>query len=744
MSQQKTKYAVKFHINIEGNDIDDVEISYIDYLEKPTMEELSNAANRQLSHYHISNYQIVAFMDGDNECDQDEDVEDAWHHWLDISDDEEDIENMDSIQPLTFNIILTPKTNVNTHNIASDDLKQSTQYPVVFQIFIQDNEGEQMCNIQYLPQPQIEELKNAIIRQLSDQEIEQYTIKSIMDCQGIDLEDDDDVETAFDALRNDNTKPNPSLFLKVMLMSKETGDEKKKNIVNYLQLLQSWNLIQFADKFANDGWDDPLDWKELTDDELRNDIGFGRGHIIRFRKKYKEWLKLSGNDYEEEEKKMDQLLNMKSNIFVWKPTPSVDTTYSALTDMGFSHELSMKAARKNFNQLDEAVSWIIQENSKILSSQDIKEPEPGSKQMITTQYELPQVNEFIIPNSIMRQRDTRCIKDIVMCFTKNNISIDAISKFEQFVEVGHYNYVDIETNLIEIMDKFKQKHGDLIVFSHYVEKCIYELSPPLFRACKFVKKDEDNMHAYFEKQCKGVIKHDRSLLQYFCITNYTESELSSQLIDITDRIAFEEKQELNLNEFGKRYFFKNVDRIQISKIKTGLRRYHSRFLPKFPKNPLKLVVDKIGGYQKYCILLSFIIDEITTRISSKQISYFDNMMPFMIDLMILPPGCFNKVEDENTKTYDCSGPEKIGDIAKRLKAFDIPIYTTRGLNDKPKNFDTDIAQRMARTIIESIKKLTNNLKKNQRICILVDRRWRINCKTFDAFNKLIQYRDNNN
>eukprot|EP01084_Bolivina_argentea_P263709 446432_1 len=51
---------------------------------------------------------------------------------------------------------------------------------------------------------------------------------------------------------------------------------------------------------------------------------------------------------------------------------------------------------------------------------------------------------------------------------------------------------------------------------------------------------------------------------------------------------------------------------------------------------------------------------------------------------------------------------------------------------------------MARTIIESIKKLTNNLKKNQRICILVDRRWRINCKTFDAFNKLIQYRDNNN
>ena len=47
---------------------------------------------------------------------------------------------------------------------------------------------------------------------------------------------------------------------------------------------------------------------------------------------------------------------------------------------------------------------------------------------------------------------------------------------------------------------------------------------------------------------------------------------------------------------------------------------------------------------------------------------------------------------------------------------------------------------MAKQIIGFIKKLTNNFKKrNQRICIVIDRRWRIKTKKFSAYNKLRNY-----
>ena len=372
-------------------------------------------------------------------------------------------------------------------------------------------------------------------------------------------------------------------------------------------------------------------------------------------------------------------------------------------------------------------------------------PKPKAEPIVTPMPDLPLITEFVVPRDIMKQRDPRSINDIILCLKKNKLPNAAILKFKQFCKTNSYKFIDLEKNLKQVRSKFKSQHSDLIIFIDYIEKCIYELSPPLFVGGKFSRSDEDIKHRYFEKQCKGVIKHDRDLLQYFCITENTEKELPSQLIDIADRFALEEKQELNVEKFGQKYFFKHCDKMQVSKVKNGLRKYHNRFLPLFPKNPLKQVADKISGYQKYCILLSHIISNINKQIQSGYNGYNNNktnkkLIPFMIDMMILPPGCFNKVEDANTKTYDASGPKNIGNIKEKLKAFKIPINETRGLSDKPNNFDIATNQRMTKQIIKIISKLTNNFtKKNQRICILIDRRWRIKTKKFDAFNKLRNY-----
>ena len=116
------------------------------------------------------------------------------------------------------------------------------------------------------------------------------------------------------------------------------------------------------------------------------------------------------------------------------------------------------------------------------------------------------------------------------------------------------------------------------------------------------------------------------------------------------------------------------------------------------------------------------------------------LAPLMLDMLIVPPGCFNRIEDANTRQYDPTGPLQVGDIAARLKAFGIDALEARGLTDKANNFDAALAQRMCKTIVAHVKKLTHNFtRSHQRIVMVVDRRWRIQSRKFDAFRKLREF-----
>eukprot|EP01084_Bolivina_argentea_P090459 163010_1 len=325
------------------------------------MKELQNAATRQLSRYQISNYKIKAFIENGNECDQDDDVKDAWSYLVDTSDDSSsDMDENDTknIEPLQFQITLEPKLKFTPSNdtevkISIDEVKISLpvsqqSYPVVFQISMDDNDRVQMCNIQQLQRPEMEQLKTAIVGELNADEIAKYKIKSINEYGGVELDDDDDVENAFDELTNDNNGPSRPLFLKVVLCAKQmnSGDS-----LNYRFLLQKWKLAKFSDKLEEDGWIEPIDWKELTDNDLRNDIGFGKGDIVRFRKHYREWLKLNDDEYEEKKIDLSSPVSQNNDI--------ANSIYSALINMGFEGEVSMYVAQKGLDNIDDAVNYVI-------------------------------------------------------------------------------------------------------------------------------------------------------------------------------------------------------------------------------------------------------------------------------------------------------------------------------------------------------------------------------------------------
>eukprot|EP01084_Bolivina_argentea_P043439 80042_1 len=64
---------------------------------------------------------------------------------------------------------------------------------------------------------------------------------------------------------------------------------------------------------------------------------------------------------------------------------------------------------------------------------------------------------FKVPIDIMRNKDERSIQDVVMCLKKNDISKEAVDKFEMFCRSEKYKFIDFEINLTEIRNKFKQK-----------------------------------------------------------------------------------------------------------------------------------------------------------------------------------------------------------------------------------------------------------------------------------------------
>eukprot|EP01084_Bolivina_argentea_P135773 239188_1 len=127
----------------------------------------------------------------------------------------------------------------------------------------------------------------------------------------------------------------------------------------------------------------------------------------------------------------------------------------------------------------------------------------------------------------------------------------------------------------------------------------------------------------------SIIKYDKYLLEYFCITENTERGLPSQLVDISDRIIIVEKQQFNLRR--NNHLFIHYDQMQVRKVKQGFRNYHNKFLPVFPKFSVRKIADKISGYQKYCILLSHVITEIEKQIIGSHGSNEDNklLIPYM-------------------------------------------------------------------------------------------------------------------
>merc|ERR1712228_380896 len=66
-------------------------------------------------------------------------------------------------------------------------------------------------------------------------------------------------------------------------------------------LLREWRLEKYIDKMQDEGWDDVRDWKELTDEDLKNDIGFSKGHIKKWHRNFDEWTKQKKEEKEQKE-----------------------------------------------------------------------------------------------------------------------------------------------------------------------------------------------------------------------------------------------------------------------------------------------------------------------------------------------------------------------------------------------------------------------------------------------------------
>eukprot|EP01084_Bolivina_argentea_P057762 105517_1 len=85
----------------------------------------------------------------------------------------------------------------------------------------------------------------------------------------------------------------------VYKLTKEDMDDDEKDgadkasEMSYRELLTSWGLSQYIAKMEEEGWDDPTAWSELTEEDLKNDMGFKKGHIRKFNKQYKEWSQLA-------------------------------------------------------------------------------------------------------------------------------------------------------------------------------------------------------------------------------------------------------------------------------------------------------------------------------------------------------------------------------------------------------------------------------------------------------------------
>ena len=67
-------------------------------------------------------------------------------------------------------------------------------------------------------------------------------------------------------------------------------EEEKEDVDAGRKLLEEWRLGNYWNAMRDDGWEDPVDWQDLSDDQLKR-MGFRDGHIKMFKRKLKEHAK---------------------------------------------------------------------------------------------------------------------------------------------------------------------------------------------------------------------------------------------------------------------------------------------------------------------------------------------------------------------------------------------------------------------------------------------------------------------
>ena len=104
-----------------------------------------------------------------------------------------------------------------------------------------------------------------------------------------DNEDDDSLD-----LTNVGITPS-SESVAVPVNDENVENVENENVEEYVQVLTDWNLVQYAAKFLEFGWDAPNEWHLMKERDLK-DMEIPRGHIRRFEDKMK------GSSYDRSDK----------------------------------------------------------------------------------------------------------------------------------------------------------------------------------------------------------------------------------------------------------------------------------------------------------------------------------------------------------------------------------------------------------------------------------------------------------
>lgn len=131
---------------------------------------------------------------------------------------------------------------------------------------------------------------------------------------------------------------------------------------------------------------------------------------------------------------------------------------------------------------------------------------------------LPPIHEFSVPRKVMVRRQGRSFEDIEETFRVNKISSNITDAFKEFGEDEKWAE-DLTFSAAEHQPKLRQEMPAVAdKLTQFMEKAQYELKVPKFKPAAFGKEDEQEYSKYMQKECPGIIKHDRDLIRYFLLT----------------------------------------------------------------------------------------------------------------------------------------------------------------------------------------------------------------------------------